>query len=31
MRTGIAPQRAGLFGRGGRMVRINSMARGARR
>jgi rod shape-determining protein MreD len=31
MRTGIGPQRAGLFGRGGRMVRMNSMARGVRR
>lgn len=30
MRTGIAPQRAGLF-RGGRMVKVGSMARGARR
>ncbi|WUH93506.1 rod shape-determining protein MreD [Streptomyces sp. NBC_00433] len=31
MRTGIAPQRAGLFGRAGKMVRVNSMARGVRR
>lgn len=31
MRTGIAPQRAGLFGRAGKMVRIDSMARGVRR
>lgn len=30
MRTGIAPQRAGLF-RGGKMVKVNSMARGVRR
>ncbi|WP_333769533.1 rod shape-determining protein MreD [Streptomyces sp. IBSBF 2435] len=31
MRTGIAPQRAGLFGRAGKMVKVNSMARGVRR
>jgi rod shape-determining protein MreD len=31
MRTGIAPQRAGLFGRAGKVVRVSSMARGARR
>lgn len=31
MRTGIAPQRSGLFGRAGKMIKVNSMARGARR
>jgi rod shape-determining protein MreD len=31
MRTGISPQRAGLFGRAGRTVKVTSMARGVRR
>ncbi|MFG1806072.1 rod shape-determining protein MreD [Streptomyces sp. NPDC049040] len=31
LRTGIAPQRGGLFGRANRTVKVNSMARGARR
>ncbi|SHK98984.1 rod shape-determining protein MreD [Actinacidiphila paucisporea] len=31
MRTGVAPQRGGLFGRAGKMVKVNSMARGVRR
>lgn len=31
MRTGVSPSRAGFFGRAGRMAKVDSMARGARR